>query len=161
MTLALQTDSTRVITLAFTDLGKEFGGIPGVTRGYHTLSHHGQVKESIDELTLIETFHASQYARFLGKLKSITEPNGQTLLDNTTTLFGSGMSNANSHSNRDLPVIVAGGGFRHGEHKHYARQKKYSTPLCNLYLSLLLNFGLELDQFNTSSGTLTGFEKIS
>ena len=161
MTLALQTDSTRVITLAFTDLGKEFGGIPGVTRGYHTLSHHGQVKESIDELTLIETFHASQYARFLGKLKSIKEPNGQTLLDNTTTLFGSGMSNANSHSNRDLPVIVAGGGFRHGEHKHYARQKKYSTPLCNLYLSLLLNFGLELDQFNTSSGTLSGFEKIS
>lgn len=161
MTLALQTDSTRVITLAFTDLGQEYGGIPGVTRGYHTLSHHGQVKESIDELSLIETFHATQYARFLRKLQSITETNGKTLLDNTMTLFGSGMSNANSHSNRDLPILLAGGGFKHGEHKHYAKKQKHSTPLCNLYLSMLLNFGLELDQFNTSSGTLTGFDTNS
>jgi len=159
MTLALQTDSTRVITLAFTNLGKENGGLPGVSHGYHTLSHHGQVKESIAELSIIETFHVTEFSRFLGKLKEIKEPGGQTLLDNTMAVLGSGMSNANSHSNRDLPVILAGGGFRHGEHKHYARKGKRSTPLCNLYLSMLQNFGLELERFNTSSGTLTGFEK--
>ncbi len=158
MTLALQTDSTRVITLAFTDLGKENGGLPGVNSGYHTLSHHGQVREAIDELSIIETFHATQFSRFLGKLKEIKEPSGQTLLDNTMALFGSGMSNANSHSNRDLPVVLAGGGFKHGEHRHFARKGKHSTPLCNLYLSMLQNFGLEIDRFNTSSGTLTGFE---
>ena len=161
MTLALQTDSTRVITLAFTNLGRDNGGFTGVSHGYHTLSHHGQVKESIAELSIIETFHVAQFSRFLGKLKEIKEPGGQTLLDNTMALLGSGMSNANSHSNRDLPVVLAGGGFKHGEHKHYARKGRHSTPLCNLYLSMLQNFGLELDRFNTSNGTLTGFEKLS
>lgn len=161
MTLALQTDSTRIITLAFTNLGKENGGLPGVSQGYHTLSHHGQVKESIAELSIIETFHVAQFSRFLGKLKEIKEPGGRTLLDNTMALLGSGMSNANSHSNRDLPIILAGGGFKHGEHKHYARKGKNSIPLCNLYLSMLQNFGLELERFNTSSGTLSGLEKLS
>jgi hypothetical protein len=160
MTLALQTDSTRVITLAFTELGKENGGLPGVNRGYHTLSHHGQVRKAIDELSIIETFHANQFARFIGKLKEVREPNGQSLLDSTSALFGSGMSNANSHSNRDLPIVLAGGGFKHGEHRHYARRGRHSTPLCNLYLSMLQNFGIEIDRFNTSGGTLTGFERL-
>ena len=158
MQLALQTDSTRVITLAFTELGRESGGLPGVSRGYHALSHHGQVRDAIEELTIIESFHLSQFSRFLRKLKEVKEPNGKTLLDNTMALLGSGMSNANSHSNRDLPVILAGGGFKHGSHKHYARQGRSSVPLCNLFLSMLQNFGLEIDRFNTSSGTLTGLE---
>ena len=102
MALALQTDSTRVISIAFTDLGKENGGLSGVSRGYHTLSHHGQVQDAIDELSIIEKFHVEQYSRFLGKLKEVKETNGKTLLDNTMALLGSGMSNANSHSNRDL-----------------------------------------------------------
>lgn len=158
MTLALQTDSTRVITIAFTELGKDNGGLPGVNRGYHALSHHGRVQDAIEELSIIETFHLTQYARFLDKLKAVREPNGKTLLDNTMALFGSGMSNANSHSNRDLPVILAGGGFRHGQHRHYARQGRHSIPLCNLFLSMLQNFGLEIDRFNTSSSTLSGLE---
>lgn len=158
MALALQTDSTRVITLSFSELGRQSGGLAGVTEGYHALSHHGQVKASMDQLAIIETFHTSQFARFLDKLKAIRETNGQTLLDNTMCLFGSGMSNANSHSNRDLPVLLAGGGFQHGEHKHYARDGRKSVPLCNLYLSMLQNFGLEIDQFNMSTGTLTGLE---
>ena len=159
MALALQTDSTRVISLAFTNLGKDNGGLPGVTRGYHTLSHHGQVKDAIDELTIIESFHVEQFSRFLDKLKEIKETNGKSLLDNTMALLGSGMSNANSHSNRDLPILLAGGGFKHGQHLHFARNGRQSTPLCNLYLSMLQNFGLDLDQYNTSSGTLTGFQK--
>ena len=161
MTLALQTDSTRVITLSFTELGKDNGGLPGVGKGYHTLSHHGQVQETIEELSIIESFHTNQFARFLGKLKEIREPNGDSLLDSTMALFGSGMSNANSHSNRDLPIVLAGGGFKHGEHRHYARRGRHSTPLCNLYLSMLQNFGLEIDRFNTSAGTLTDFDRLA
>ena len=161
MALALQTDSTRVISLAFTNLGKENGGLSGVSRGYHTLSHHGQVQDAINELSIIEKFHVEQFSRFLGKLKDITEPNDKTLLDNTMALLGSGMSNANSHSNRDLPVLLAGGGFKHGQHLHFARNGKHSTPLCNLYLSMLQNFGLEIDTFNTASGTLTGLTKVT
>ena len=159
MALALQTDSTRVITMSFTELGRQSGGLAGVSHGYHALSHHGQVQESMEELAIIETFHTSQFARFLDKLKAIEEPNGKTLLDNTMALFGSGMSNANSHSNRDLPVLLAGGGFKHGEHMHFARDGRQSTSLCNLYLSMLQNFGLETDRFNTSTGTLTGLER--
>jgi hypothetical protein len=77
------------------------------------------------------------------------------------SLLGSGMSNANSHSNRDLPILLSGGGFKHGGHMHFARAGKQSIPLCNLYLSMLQNFGMEVDQFNTSSGTLTGLEKVT
>ncbi len=160
MALALQTDSTRVITLSFSELGRESGGFEGVSQGYHALSHHGRVQAAMEELAIIETFHTAQFARFLDKLKAIREPNDQTLLDNTMALFGSGMSNANSHSNRDLPVILAGGGFKHGEHKHYARDGRQSVPLCNLYLSMLRNFGLEIDRFNTSTGELTGLELV-
>lgn len=159
MTLAIQTDSTRVLTISFSELGRDSGGFTGVSEGYHSLSHHGQVAASIEQLAIIETFHMTQFARFLDKLKSIREPNGQTLLDSTMAMFGSGMSNANSHSNRDLPVLLAGGGFKHGEHKHYARNGRQSVPLCNLYLSMLQNFGLEIDRFNTSTGSLSGLER--
>jgi hypothetical protein len=159
MVLALQTDSTRCMTLSFSGLGKDHGGLPGVNRDYHTLSHHGKEKSAINKLAVIETFYMQQFADFVGKLKAVREPNGKTLLDNTMALFGSGMSNGNSHSNRDLPVVLAGGGFKHGEHKHYARDGRTSTSLCNLYLTMLQQFGLEIDSFNTSTGTLTGLEK--
>jgi len=160
MTLALQTDSTRVMTLSFANLGKDNGGLKGVNTGYHTLSHHGKVQAVMEELAIIETFHTSQFARFLDQLKSIQEPDGNTLLDNTMALFGSGMSSANSHSNRDLPILLAGGGFRHGEHKHYARDGRESVQLSNLYLSMLQHLGLPLEKFNKSTGTLTGLEAV-
>ena len=81
--------------------------------------------------------------------------------DSTMSLFGSGMSSGNSHSNRNLPVVLAGGGFKHGEHKHYARQSGgASVELCNLYLSMLQNFGLDIDSFNRSTGPLQGLEMV-
>ncbi|MDA7527575.1 DUF1552 domain-containing protein [Planctomicrobium sp.] len=158
MSLALETDSTRVITLALGDIGANYGGF-AISRGYHQLTHHGKVPEYITELSIIEQFHMEQFARFLTKLKSVMEPNGKTLLENCMVLFGSGMGNASSHSNKNLPLLLAGGGFRHGEHKTYFNEdRKMSTPAANLFVSMLQRFGLEIDQFGLSTGTLTGLE---
>ncbi len=159
MTLALETDSTRIITFSSNDIGYDNGGL-GVTRGYHQLTHHGKVDSYIEELMIIERFHTTQFARFLDKLKAVQEPNGKTLFDNTMSLIGSGMGNASSHSNKDLPLLIAGGGFRHGEHRRYAKDKGRgtATPAANLFVSMLQRFGMELDSFSSATGTLTGLE---
>ena len=160
MSLALQTDSTRVMTLALADIGVNYGGFE-ISRGYHQLTHHGKVPEYITELSLIEQFHMEQLARFLTQLKAVDEPNGKTLLDNCMVLFGSGMGNASSHSNKNLPLLLAGGGFRHGEHKSYFKDdlEKDAAPAGNLFLSMLQRFGVETDKFGTATSTLTGLER--
>lgn len=157
--LALQTDSTRVITFELSDIGVNSGGFP-ITKGYHQLTHHGKVESYIQELSIIERFHTGQFARFLDKLAAVREPNGKTLLDNTMALLGSGMGNASSHSNKDLPLLLAGGGFRHGQHLQFEKDKGRGvyTPACNLFVSMLQRFGADVDQFNLSTGTLTGLE---
>ena len=101
-----------------------------------------------------------QVARFLTELKSIEEPNGKTLLDNSMVLFGSGMGNASSHSNKNLPLVLAGGGFRHGEHKSYFKddEKRVASPAGNLFVSMLQRFGVEEDRFGTAKSRLTGLE---
>jgi hypothetical protein len=159
ITLALQTDSTRVITFELSELGGNLGGLP-ITRGYHQLTHHGKVESYLDELAVIETFQMQQFARFLRQLEAIPEPNGGTLLDNTITLLGSGMGNASSHSNKDLPLLLAGGGFRHGRHLRFEKDpaRGTATPAANLFLSLLQRFGVETDEFNLATGTLNGLE---
>ena len=157
--LALETDSTRVITFELSDIGANSGGFP-ITKGYHQLTHHGKVESYLEELSIIEKFHTRQFSRFLNKLAAVEEPNGKTLLDNTMTLFGSGMGNASSHSNKDLPLLLAGGGFKHGQHLRFEKDKSrgVETPACNLFVSMLQRFGLEIDHFNFSTGTLTGLE---
>lgn len=155
MKLALMTDSTRVISYSINGWSGD-SGLPGVTQGYHALTHHGMDPTRLKELTIIETFHAKQVARFISDLKKTQVEGEASLLDKTLVLFGSGMGNASSHSNRDLPLILAGGGFTHGEHKDYPKVGDKQTPACNLYVSMLQKFGMELDQFGTSTGTLDG-----
>ena len=157
LALAFQTDSTRVATI---EIGKSFAIRDlGIRKGYHGLSHHGKMQENINLLTQIELYQVQQFARFLAKLKSIREPNTDgTLLDRTMAMFGSGMGNANSHTNNNLPIILAGGGFKHGEYKQYPGKKHKRIPLCNLFVSMLQQFGLETDRFGTSTGTLRALE---
>jgi hypothetical protein len=157
ITLALQTDSTRVATL---EIGGSFVARDiGINKGYHALSHHGKDQANIDQLVRIELYQVEQFARFLDTLRSIRESGSdRSLLDSTMVLFGSGMGNANSHTNNDLPIILAGGGFRHGEHKQYPKESRKRVPLCNLYVSMLQQMGVETDRFGTSTGTLTGLE---
>lgn len=151
--LALQTDSTRIATF---EIGGDFEAAAfNIRGGYHGLSHHGQRQESIDALIKMERYQIEQFARFLAKLKSIEDGDG-SLLNHSMVLFGSGMGNANSHTNNNLPIIFAGGGFKHGEHKAYPAKGLGRQPLCNLYLTMLQRFGVEVGKFGTSSGTLTG-----
>ena len=154
MALALQTDSTRIATLEIAG-GFESSAF-GLRKDYHALSHHGQVQENIDGLLKLEQYQMDQFARFLGKLASI-EDGGGTLLEHTMVLFGSGMANANAHTNVNLPIILAGGGFRHGEHKRYPTGGLNKQPLCNLYVTMLQKFGVETDRFGIGTGRLSSF----
>ncbi len=157
MALALQTDSTRILTLEIA--GGFLASALGIKKDYHALSHHGQLQENIDALLKLEQYQMEQFARFLAKLKSIDE-GGASLLDRSMVLFGSGMGNANSHTNNNLPLILAGGGFRHGEHKAYPQSPGSRVPLSNLFLSLLQHFGVETQRFALSTSTLTGLETV-
>lgn len=157
MALALQTDSTRILTLEIA--GGFNASALGIKKDYHALSHHGQLQENIDNLLQLEKYQMEQFARFLAKLKSIDE-GGATLLDRSMILFGSGMGNANSHTNTNLPIVLAGGGFRHGQHKAYPTTGAGRTPLSNLFLSMLQHFGVEAQRFGLSTGTLTGLETV-
>lgn len=151
MVLALQTDSTRIATL---EIGGDFESrYFDIKKGYHSLSHHGKLEENIRDLLVLEDYQMAQFARFLEKLKSVQEGEG-TLLDHSMVLFGSGMANANSHTNKNLPVILAGGDFQHGEYKALPTEGIDRKPLCNLYVNLLQKFGLETDYFGISNGTL-------
>lgn len=150
--LALQTDSTRFITLHVPGAG---GVIPidGVEEGYHSLSHHGLDETKLAQLALVESAMVGQWGEFLRDLKS-AEDSESTLLDQTSVLMTSNLGNASNHDNRNMPVLVAGGGLNHAGHLAFDRKNNY--PLPNLFVSLLQNAGMETDQFATSTGTMHG-----
>ncbi len=150
--LALQTDSTRFITLHIPGAG---GVIPieGVDQGYHNLSHHGLDESKLAQLALVENALVSQWGEFLRDLQD-SDDSGQSLLDHTSVLLTSNLGNASNHDNRNMPVLLAGGGFQHGQHLAFDRKKNY--PLPNLYLSVLQEVGMEVDRFATSTGTMAG-----
>lgn len=149
MFLALQTDSTRVASMALNNCN---WGLDGVVDTFHTLSHHGQVEEKLSQLEIVETFMMKNLAMFIERLKTTQQPDGSSMLDSTQVLFGSGMGSGSRHSNTNLPIILAGGGFKHGQHID-GQQKQ---PLCNVFLSVLQQMGAEQDYFNRSNGTFTG-----
>jgi hypothetical protein len=154
MHLALQTDSTRFITFALNGFNA-VPLIPGVTQDWHNLSHHGQDPAKLAELQVVELQQMNLLGELLAKLKGTPE-GGDTLLDRTIVLFGSNLGNASSHDNKNLPIIVAGGGFRHGQ--HLAFDPKKNPPLCNLYVQFLNRLGVEVDSFGSSNGTIPGYE---
>lgn len=150
--LALETDSSRFVTFHLGGAGGVVP-IPGVEEGYHNLSHHGMDETKIAQLALVEQAIIEEWGQFLRSLKDTKDQNGR-LLDNTSVLLTSNLGNASNHDNRNMPVLLAGGGFRHGQHLAFDQKKNY--PLPNLFVSLLQNVGIETDQFATSTGTLTG-----
>ena len=154
--LALQTDSTRLVTLLL--LGTSLvPPIPGVSLGHHDLSHHGQDPTKITQLRAVELEKMRTFRAFLAKLKGTREQD-TNLLDRTSVFFGSNLGNASNHSTRNLPVLLAGGGFRHGQ--HLAFDPANPPPLSNLYVSLLHRLGVEADRFGSSTGPLRGLEVV-
>jgi hypothetical protein len=152
--LALQTDSTRLVTLML--LGTSLvPPVPGVSLGHHDLSHHGQDPTKIEQLRAVEIEKLMTLRDFLAKLKE-TKEEGESLLDRTMVYFSSNLGNASNHSTKNLPVILAGGGFQHGQ--HLAFDPGSPPPLSNLYVSMLQRLGIETDRFGSSTGTLTGLE---
>jgi hypothetical protein len=152
--LAVQTDSTRLITIMLAG-ATSAPPIEGVTQGHHDLSHHGKDPGKLAQLKLIEIECMKVLCELVGKLKQSHEA-GETLLDRTMVYLGSNLGDASSHSNKNLPIFIAGGGFRHGQ--HLALDPQNPPPLCNLYVSMLQRLGIDVDRFNTGSGTLRGLE---
>ena len=154
--LTLHTDSTRVVTYMQGALNSPPSNIHGVKNDWHALSHHGRDETKIAELKLIEEAQLAEFNRFLSKLRTIKEGN-RSLLHNTAVLFGSNLGNASSHNCTNLPIIVAGGGYKHGS--HVVQDKKNNTPLANLYVSLAQRMGVETDQFGSSTTAgVNGFD---
>ncbi len=152
--LALETDSTRFIVY---HLGGSGGVVPlpGVDEGYHALSHHGLDEEKLEQLAVVETAIIAAWGEFLRSLAN-TDERGTDLLGQTSVLLTSNLGNASNHSNQNMPVLLAGGNFRHGQHLGFDQKNNY--PLPNLFVSLLQQLGLPADRFSSSTGTMTGLE---
>lgn len=156
MHLALQTDSTRLMTYVVGD-SSQVPVLPGVSQNYHDLSHYGQDPEKLKQLGIVEGEHLKLYGDFLRKLKKTPEGEA-TLLDRTMVMLGSHL-HSGGHDNRNLPILLGGGGFKHGQHLAFAQTD--NTPLANLHVSMLQRLGPDIDRFATSTGTLNGLELSS
>jgi|TARA_B110000444_G_scaffold212529_1_gene208903 hypothetical protein len=148
--LILETDSSRVISLMIQD-HSVVPNIPGVASDQHGLSHHGQDETKIAQLRIVETEIVKRFGNLLTELDKRALAEG-SMLDETAVLFGSNLGNAASHASKELPILVAGGGFSHGQ--HIANKQEHDAPLCDLYATLLQSMGLEVDAFGQGSTAL-------
>jgi len=153
--LAFESDSTRIVTLmvdAFATPAFQLLPDQKTTEGYHNLSHHGQAEHKVQQL---EDADRRQMKLLLKTVESLagTREGEDRLLDRTMILFGSNMGDSNTHVNTNLPLLLAGGGLRHG--RHLAFSSDHNRPLCDLFVTLLQQFGVEADRFGSSTGTLS------
>lgn len=155
--LAFETDSTRAIALLLDGVNSPAIEVDGIkiTDGYHNLSHHGRSQDKLQQLTAIDEWHMRLLKNLFGGLKEVREGE-ETLLDRTQILYGSNLGNANTHVTTNLPTLLAGGGFKHGQHLAFDRDRNY--PLPNLFVSMLQRMGIETDRFASSTGTFRGLE---
>ena len=152
--LALITDSTRIVTLMVRLDG--FGAqVPGVSDESHNLSHHVGRADKLDQLRNLELAQFVELAKLLKGLGAAKEGGG-SLLDRTSVLYGSNLGNGNNHDNKNLPILLAGGGFKHGQHLAFDKDNNY--PLPNLFVSMLQRLGIESDKFAGATGTMRGLE---
>ena len=157
--LAFETDSTRSITLMLDSVATPVLEIPDtrITDGYHNLSHHGKSEDKRSQLKTIDELHMKLLADLISDLKAVREGE-DSLLDRTMVLYGSNFGDANQHVCTNMPTILAGGGFRHGQHLAFDTSRNY--PLPNLFVSMLQRMGIEEGSFASSTGTMRGLEAV-
>lgn len=152
--LALESESTRIVTLmvdAFATPSFKLGDNENSTTGYHDLSHHGQAADKVRQLEEADRRQMTLLKKLLQNLAEKRD-GAARLLDHTMVLFGSNMGDANTHDNTNLPILLAGGGLKHGQHLAFPHDN--NRPLCNLFVTMLQHMGLETDAFGSSTGTL-------
>lgn len=147
--LALQTDSTRVVVLGLGEQGQQ--NIPDLSIGHHDASHHGKDPAKIEQFARYEEKEYQTFAGFLDKLSATTEA-GKPLIDSTQVLMASSLGDASAHSSDNLPVFLAGGGFKHKGHLAFDQKNNYQ--LSNLYVRMLQKMGIETQKFGASTGIL-------
>jgi hypothetical protein len=159
--LAFESDSTRIITLMVDGFATPVFEIDDHQRtrdGYHNLSHHGQSKEKLAELEKVDLQQMRHLRELLAALAATPTGEDARLLDQTMVLYGSNLGDANIHNCTNLPVLLAGGGFKHGQ--HLAFDAVQNKPLCNLFVSMLQNLGVETEAFGSSTGTISEIESV-
>lgn len=159
-TLALQSDSTRIVSLMVDAFATPVFNLDEKEKsmtGYHSLSHHGMRADHLAQLERADQRQMALLQKLLANLADVQTDSGR-LLDSTMILYGSNMGDSNTHDNTNLPILLAGGGFRHGQHLAFNRDN--NKPLCNLYVSMLQRLGVETDHFASGASTLTGLEAI-
>lgn len=154
MHLALESDSTRFITFNFTGMNA-VPTISGVDIDYHNLSHHGKDPAKLKQLKIVESSVVNEFGSFLRKLNE-SQQETDSLLDSTMVLFGSNLGNASSHDTKNMPMLLAGGGFKHGQHLAFDRSNNH--PLPNLFVSMLQRLGIEVESFATGTQPLAGLD---
>ncbi|MBE86345.1 MAG: hypothetical protein CMO69_01265 [Verrucomicrobiales bacterium] len=155
ITLAFQTDSTRSITLLLDGNNSPAIKVAGtkITDGYHNLSHHGMNQDKLEQLNAIDRSQMKLFGELIQNLKNIDEGKSN-LLDNSVLMYGSNFGDANKHTTTNMPILVAGGKLKHGQHLAFDRSNNY--PLPNLFVSMIQSMGIEVDKFATSTGTMHG-----
>lgn len=158
--LAFETDSTRLIALMLDSVNSPAIRIGDETMSdsYHAISHHGRNPEKLRQHEIADRMQMRELDRLFAGLKSRPE-GSETLLDRTMVLYGTNLGDANKHVTTNLPILFAGGGFRHGQHLAFDRERNY--PLPNLFVNILQRLGIEADHFATSTGTMRGLDMIS
>lgn len=148
MALALTTDSTRVLTFLVPGWSQVFE-IDGqrLSAGYHGLSHHGNEQKKIAEYNLVGREHVRRFAKFLNKLENYKDQEDRSLLSSTSIIYGSGMGNSNTHDNSNLPTLIAGGDFAHGNHWAIDRSSSNTRRLGDLMLTVMQSMGMGIDDF--------------
>lgn len=155
--LAFESDSTRCITLLLDSNNSPTISVPGenISDGYHNLSHHGKNPDKLAQLESIDQSHMRLLNGFLDQLQS-TDERGSPLLDNTLVMYGSNFGDANKHTTSNMPILLAGGRIKHGQHLKFDRKQNY--PLPNLFVSMLQSMGIESDKFASATGTMRGLD---
>jgi hypothetical protein len=149
--LAVQTDSTRVVSIFIRGMDEK-PPIDGINEGHHGLTHHGRNPEKIEQLKIVEKVTLGAFRELLISLRD-TKEGAASLLDSTQVLIGSNLGDASGHGTSNLPILLAGGGYRHGQ--HIAGDTGNNTPLAKLYVNMLQKFGVPTDKFGSGTGTIT------